>query len=125
MKIITTRMHGIIDYTAGILFISSPWLFGFARGGPETSIPVIIGIMTLLMSFFTDYELGFIKKIHMTLHLRMDIFIGVFFIISPWIFGFYQYVYLPHVIFGVLGIGSGLMTNERPSYKNQPQSRVS
>lgn len=111
-------MHGIMDYLLGIVLIGSPWLFGFARGGPETSIPVIVGIVILLLSICTNYEYGLIKKVAMPVHLYMDIIAGILLLISPWIFGFRDYVIIPHVIFGILEIGAGFMTSEQPSFRN-------
>ena len=38
--------------------IAAPWLFGFASGGWETRIFVLLGAAALIYSLFTDYELG-------------------------------------------------------------------
>ncbi len=114
MRIIPTQIHGIVDYLLGILLIGSPWLLGFAHNGPETWIPVIVGATILLLSLFTDYELGLIKKIPMATHLGMDIFAGILLAASPWIFGFSERVYVPHLIFGILEIGAGIMTKMSP-----------
>jgi hypothetical protein len=36
MKIIPTRVHGMLDYLVGALLIVVPWVLGFTRGGAET-----------------------------------------------------------------------------------------
>ena len=41
MRIISTRIHGIIDYLTGLLLIVAPWLFGFANGGAAQWVPVL------------------------------------------------------------------------------------
>ena len=33
----------MLDYAVGLLLIAAPWLFGFARGGAETWLPVALG----------------------------------------------------------------------------------
>lgn len=58
MRFIPTRTHGMLDYLMGILLLIAPWVFGFAQGGAETWVPVILGAGVLLYSLFTNYEMG-------------------------------------------------------------------
>jgi len=115
MKIISTKVHGVLDYLVGALLIASPWLFDFARGGAETWVPVILGASAILYSLLTDYELGVSKKITMKTHLGLDAMSGVFLAISPWLFGFNEFVYLPHLILGILELGAVWMTDPNPA----------
>lgn len=117
MRFISTRVHGILDYLIGIILIIAPWVLGFARGGAETWVPVIIGAAVIVYSFFTDYELGAIKALSMPGHLWLDGIAGLFLLLSPWIFGFADYVWVPHFILGLLGIGAALFTEKVPSYR--------
>lgn len=112
MRFISSKVHGVLDYLSGALFIASPWLFGFADGGPAQWVPVLVGAMILVASLMTDYELGVVKVVSMPLHLTLDVLSGLFLAASPWIFGFADSVYLPHVVFGLLEIGAGLMTHK-------------
>jgi len=119
MRIIPTKVHGILDYLVGVLLAVSPWLFGFNRGGAETWVPVVLGAGAILYSLFTNYEWGVARKLSMPTHLTLDLLSGVFLAASPWIFGFADEVYLPHVIFGILEIGVSLMTKRQPEgFKN-------
>jgi hypothetical protein len=115
MKIISTRVHGVLDYLVSALLIASPWLFDFARGGAETWVPVILGAGAILYSLMTDYEYSISRSISMKTHLNLDLFSGVFLAASPWIFGFNDYVYVPHLVLGILEIGAALMTETVPS----------
>jgi hypothetical protein len=36
MRMIPTRVHGVLDYLVGALLVAAPWLFDFNRGGAET-----------------------------------------------------------------------------------------
>jgi hypothetical protein len=63
MRFIPTRIHGMMDYAMGLLLIAAPWLFGFARGGAETWIPVLLGVGALLYSMMANYELGVARVI--------------------------------------------------------------
>lgn len=115
MRFINTRIHGMIDYMMGILLIISPWLFGFANGGAAQWVPIILGLGALMYSLMTDYELGLLKIISVKAHLMIDLIAGIFLAASPWIFGFADEVYLPHLILGIAEIGASLMTEQHPS----------
>lgn len=99
-----------MDYLMGVLLIAAPWLLNFNRDGAETWVPVILGVGVILYSLITDYELSISKTISMKTHLTLDVLSGIFLAASPWIFGFNDYVYLPHLILGIAEIGAGLMT---------------
>jgi hypothetical protein len=62
MKIIDTKTHGFLDYLVGGLLIVSPWLFNFYNQGPESWVPIILGIGTLAYSMMTNYEMGLLKQ---------------------------------------------------------------
>jgi len=49
-------------------------------------------------------------------HLTIDIIAGIFLAISPWLFGFSEIVYWPHLLVGIAEIGAGLMTKTVPAY---------
>lgn len=112
---IPTKIHGYLDYLVGMLLIISPWMLGFAEGGAETWIPVVLGAGAVLYSLLTDYEMGVAKLISMPVHLGLDIISGIFLAMSPWLFGFHDYVYLPHVIFGVAEILVATLTSTHPA----------
>lgn len=114
MRFIPTKIHGFLDYSVGLLLIAAPWLFHFNHGGAETSVPVFLGIAAIIYSLFTNYELGIIRRLSMRMHLTMDLLSGVLLALSPWIFGFHDYVYLPHVVLGILEIGASLLTKTQP-----------
>jgi hypothetical protein len=104
----------MLDYLLGALLIAAPWLFGFAAGGAETWVPVILGAGAIGYSLFTDYELGLVRKIPMGTHLGLDAGSGILLAASPWIFGFAELVYLPHLILGLVEIAAALTTQKTP-----------
>ena len=110
MRFIGSRVHGMLDYLVGALLIAAPWLFDFARGGAETWVPVVIGASAILYSLMTDYEMGVGRMISQRTHQWLDALSGLFMAASPWIFGFDDYVWVPHVAVGLLEIGTSLMT---------------
>ena len=125
MRFIPTRIHGMMDYAMGLLLIAAPWLFRFNRGGAETWVPVILGIGAIGYSMLTRYELGALPLIDMPIHLMLDGASGLFLAASPWLFGFADYVWIPHVVFGLLEVGASLMTQTQPGYAAQTTSGAS
>jgi hypothetical protein len=115
MRIITTRAHGMIDYAMGILLIAAPYLFGFATGGPKQWVPMILGIAMIGLALMTRFELGAARIIPMPTHLMVDVASGLLLAASPWLFGFANEVYLPHLVLGLLEIGTACMTQTVPS----------
>lgn len=105
MRVIPTRIHGILDYIVAVGLMFAPMIFGFsAMGGAAVVIPVTLGIILAVYSFFTDYELGFFKMIDMQYHLMIDIAAAAFLALSPFLFGFAEQalnVWLPHVLVGI------------------------
>jgi hypothetical protein len=116
MTMIDTRTHGMIDYAVGVLLIVAPFILGFATGGPGMWVPIIIGLLVIGMSLFTDYELGLIsRRISMRTHLAMDMATGFVLLASPWVFGFAHIIWWPHVLVGVAEIGIAAMTQRVPA----------
>ena len=124
MKPISTKVHGILDYLSGALLIASPWLFDFADHETARWVAIGVGIAVLGLSIFTDYEAGLVRKIPMSVHLTMDLLAGVLLAASPWLFGFSDRVYLPHLVLGIMEIGASLLTQRTPDYqKSTPVNR--
>jgi hypothetical protein len=117
MRFLSTKAHGVIDYLVGLLLIAVPWIFGFAQGGMETWIFVLAGVGALIYSLFTKYEMGVVKVIPMPMHLLLDALSGIVLAASPWIFGFSDVVYLPHLLFGLFEIGASLITQKVPGHR--------
>jgi hypothetical protein len=123
MKFLSTRVHGVIDYVVSLLVMASPWLLGFADGGAATWVPVIVGAMGLAYSACTNYELGVVRSLSMRTHLALDMMSGALLALSPWLFGFSEYVYLPHLIMGIFEIGAALVTDPVPAVANNRTDR--
>ncbi|HEY8597614.1 MAG TPA: SPW repeat protein [Thermomicrobiales bacterium] len=115
MRLIPTRVHGMLDYLMGVLLIVSPWLFGFAdEGGVARWLPFVLGAGVIVYSLLTRYELALSPLIPMPVHLGLDAAGGLLLAVSPWLFGFADRVWLPHLVFGLLEIGAVLTTKTTP-----------
>ena len=115
MRFIPTRFHGILDYIVGIFLIVAPWVLDFSENDAATWTMVIAGIIVLAQAAMTDFEVGLIRRIPMQSHLMMDFGLGVLLALSPWLFQFDDYVYMPHLIVGIFSILASLTTHRVPS----------
>ena len=115
MRVIGTKTHGMLDYLMGALLIASPWIFNFDRGGAETWVPVILGVSALIYSLFTNYEMGASRQLSMRTHLTLDLMSGILLAASPWLFGFADYVWAPHLALGLFEVVASLMTKRHSS----------
>lgn len=113
MKLITTKTHAYLDYIVGIFLLFAPFIFQLSQERPDGIIFFILGTTLLIYSIMTSYELGLFKIIPMKTHLLLDIASGIFLAASPWILGFSDRVYLPHLIVGLFEICAGLMTRSK------------
>lgn len=114
MRFISTRVHGTIDYATALVLIVVPIFFIDDAGWAAWTL-IVAGVLLLGLSLLTRYEVGAIKTIPMPVHLAMDGVLGVVLIASPWIFGFADVIWWPHVAVGVLEIGAALFTEKHSS----------
>jgi drug/metabolite transporter (DMT)-like permease len=118
-----TRIHGVLDYLLGALLIASPWLFGFADNQAARWVPVVLGAGVLLYSLFTDYEMGVVKRLQMPAHLFLDALGGLLLAVSPWMLGFDERVWMPHVVLGLVEVATAAVTNTVPGYERRRAAR--
>jgi hypothetical protein len=119
-KLISTKLHALIDYATGLLLIFAPDLLGFADvGGAAVLVPRLVGAGIILLELTTDFELSLIKLVPVRIHLIVDLIAGLLLTVSPFIFGFFNSqrlnVWLPHVLVGAMIVAVSLLTSEKPS----------
>lgn len=125
MRLIPTRIHGIIDLVIAGMLIFSPFIFGFvAVGGAAVVIPIIFGIVLAFYSELTDDEEGILRVIRMPYHMMLDIVVAASLMLSPYLFDFINqplHVWLPHVAIGLVLMTVTLLTNTVPYVRRHPR----
>ncbi|HEV7251866.1 MAG TPA: hypothetical protein VGN97_02025 [Mesorhizobium sp.] len=101
---ISTFLHGVIDYLVGAALVAAPFLFGFADGGAAQWATTAMGVVAFIYSLLTDYELGALRLLPMRVHLGIDLAFAPLLMALPWLFGFADQVWLPHLILGAGGV---------------------
>ncbi len=110
MRFVPTKVHGVLDYLGAVLLIAFPFVLGFETAA-ATWIMVILGAGVLVYTFFTDFELGIVRRIPVATHLLLDGLAGVFLLVSPWLFRFADVdPWWPFVLMGLVEIGAALFT---------------
>ncbi len=124
LKLIPTRVHGVLDYVVGAMIIAAPWLFGFSHVEAAKWTTLSAGSSALLYSLCTNYEMGAFKLLSMNAHLVIDILSGLLLMASPWLFGFADEMWLPHVLIGAVEVITALMTDTRIRQVETAASKV-
>ena len=114
MRFIPTAVHGVMDYVMGAVLIAAPWLLKWNQG-PESWVPMILGMGVILYSLMTNYECGVVGLIPMPIHLGLDALGGIILAMSPWLFGFADRIWVPHLVLGLAEVGAALMTQLIPT----------
>jgi SPW repeat len=119
MRVIPTRVHGMLDYGIGVLLVASPWIFGFAGESVTAKWTfIVIGAAILVTSLMTNYELGVIHAVPMHIHLWADAAAGIVLALSPWIFGYAgdagANAWAPALLIGIVELGTAAISDPWP-----------
>jgi hypothetical protein len=110
MKFISPKVHGVIDYLVVIFLFASPTFFGFT--GILATFTYALGIVHLLLTILTNYPLGIIKVIPVSLHATIELLVGIALIALAYIlFSKNADGYLFYVIFGTVVLLTWLVTD--------------
>jgi hypothetical protein len=121
LRIITPRVHGVIDYMSAIVLILAPSVLEFNEVSPYAYwLSVIAGVILILYSLMTDYDFSIGMLIPLKTHLVIDFSAGVLFILWPFIFDFTGLALAYYLVmgFGILLV-VGLTQSDEDSQLNQ------
>ena len=120
-RIITPRVHGLLDYMSAIVLILAPSVLEFNEVSPYAYwLSVIAGVILILYSLMTDYDFSIGILIPLKTHLVIDFSAGVLFILWPFIFDFTGLALAYYLVmgFGILLV-VGLTQSDEESQLNQ------
>lgn len=86
MKLLSPRVHGVIDYLFAALFLLAPTIFQF-NGLPAT-LATGIAVTHLTLTMCTAFPLGLVKAFPFRAHGWFELVTGTSLVLSPWIFSF-------------------------------------
>ncbi|WP_259068882.1 SPW repeat domain-containing protein [Mucilaginibacter sp. X4EP1] len=115
---ISTGFYGVLNYIIALTLIATPWLFDLTGvSSAAIFIPIYIGWLQLIMAIFADNAASPIQKFPMEMHLTLDVVMGFFLAVSPWLYTFSTkapYAYLPALLLGSLLFFLGIFTKKSP-----------
>jgi hypothetical protein len=82
---LNSKLHGIIDYVFVLFLLLSPTLFGL----PKTTAmcTYVLGLIHLLVTITTDFELGPIKIIPLRIHGIIELLVSIILFIVAFYLG--------------------------------------
>lgn len=89
MKLISPKIHGILDYSVAITLIGAPLLLGFTEASfASAAIAIVGGVGLFVYSLLTDYSVGLRSLIPFRLHLTFDTVAAGALLAAPFLFDF-------------------------------------
>jgi hypothetical protein len=98
MRFVPTLIHGVIDYIVGLIVIALPFMLGLQGTARMTLIAV--GVIAILYSLMTDYELGAVRYLRIRFHLLLDIAFSIAMLILPLLLDFPPDLRWPNYLVG-------------------------
>ena len=111
---ITSRVHGILDYITVLIFALAPSLFTLSEAG--ALLAYTLAIVHLLMTILTGFSSGLIKIIPFQFHGYVELIVGLLLAIAPWIIGEF-FSSTGQLFFSIMGVII-LIVWGATSYKN-------
>ncbi len=88
-SIMNKNVHAYLDYPVALGLMAMPALLGLGTTNPLAFwLSTITGIAALVLTIFTDHQLGLIKILPYKLHLAVDFLVGLAFVAAPFALGF-------------------------------------
>lgn len=125
MKIINSKMHGIIDYISVFMLSVSPFLFNYEDDSIHCRLLMVTGLLLLLTSLLTDFEFFLVKIFSFKTHLIIDFLLGVFLATSPFFFDLKEHSIMPHIFLGIIIISLSFFTKSiTENIKNEEDTQT-
>jgi hypothetical protein len=89
MRFVTKKMHAYLDYPLAAALIILPFVLKLGKCDLlALTLSIEAGVAFLILTLFTDHQLGVYRIIPYKVHLVIDAIVGIVFIIAPFLFTF-------------------------------------
>ena len=102
-------VHGFVEYGVGVLFIASPFLFGFSSAAAPTAAAIVVGLLLLAFTATSALPTGLVQSVSIGVHVTVDLVLAALLVAMPFLLGFADEG-APTALFIVVGVVHLLMT---------------
>jgi hypothetical protein len=102
MKTTIRIISGLLNYSVAIMLLAMPFINSGEQGIMAHIVTSFTGALIMVITLLTKFEPGLFKMISLREYLFFGMAVGVFMLVSPFVFGFYPYGFLFHLIAGLL-----------------------
>lgn len=81
MNILTSKIHGILDYLTSLFFLAAPTLFNLSETG--TYLAYTLAVVHFLMTVLTGFSMGWIRVVPFTLHGNVELLVSIVLVVVP------------------------------------------
>jgi hypothetical protein len=81
-------VHGFLEYVVGVLFIASPFLFGFSSASAPTAAAIVVGLLLLAFTATSALPTGLVRSVTLGVHVTVDFVLAVLLVALPFLLGF-------------------------------------
>ncbi|WP_051315829.1 SPW repeat domain-containing protein [Algoriphagus vanfongensis] len=113
MKLISPRIHAYLDYVIATILILFHWIFGYELKEVDSWVPMISGLFYITYSILTRFRNEHFGIISLQTHLILDLLLGIFLIVTPWLGEFSENPPFIQSILGVIIMIIAGMTKEK------------
>ncbi len=114
MRFIPTSIHGVADYLVCIAML----VLAFVSGAEGTGFAafLVLGMLGIIYSLMTDYELGWKPYLSMPAHLALDAGFAVIMLLLPFVFDLPPLLYQASFVIAILAAVLVATTKMHPHY---------
>lgn len=88
-RFVTKTMHAYLDYPVALSLIAAPFILGLGQSHPLAFwLAFVTGIAALALTLLTDHQFGVLRVLPYSLHLAVDLMVGLAFVAAPLVLGF-------------------------------------
>lgn len=89
IKFVTRRIHAYLDYPVAFALMALPFALGLGESTPVALyLSLATGVAAFILTILTDHHLGLFRVLPYSLHMAVDLLVGLTFLTAPFIFGF-------------------------------------
>ena len=101
MKTKLRILYGLLNYVLAVLLLAMPFINTNEQSITAHIVTSFSGAFILIVTLLTKFELGILPLISLREYLVFGLIAGAFLLLAPFVFGFYPYGFVFHLVAGI------------------------